>query len=107
MKIPELQAASLGKYFFILAERSQDIFWIRSADFRMQLYISPAYERITGRTRRSLYEDPSSWFKNVSPEDREFVDKEIDRVCNQAEMQDSYHLSYRVIRADGEQRWLQ
>jgi len=107
MKTPELQTAEFGKYFLNLAERSQDIFWIRSADFQEQLYISPAYEKITGRRRRSLYEDPSSWFRNIFQQDQEYVAKEIDHVCNQPGVQDSYHLSYRIIRADKEICWLQ
>ncbi len=107
MKIPELQAENFGKYFLNLAERSQDIFWIRSVDYQTQLYISPAYEHITGRSCRSLYEDPSSWIQHVSPEDKEFVEKEIDRFRNQPGLQDSYQLSYRIIRSDQEVRWLQ
>lgn len=108
MKIPELHAEHLGKYFFNLAERSQDIFWIRSADYKKQLYINPAYEKISGRSCRSLYDDPTSWIKNIAPEDKEYVQREVQRFCDQLEgMQDAYQLSYRIIRSDQEIRWMQ
>lgn len=107
MKIPDLQAEHLGKYFFNLAERSQDVFWIRSADYKAQLYINPAYERIWGQTCDSLYEDPSAWMQSVYHEDKSYVEQEIDRICHQPGVQDSYHLSYRIVRGDKEIRWIQ
>lgn len=107
MKIPELQAENFGKYFFNLAERSQDVFWIRSADYKTQIYVSPAYEKITGRNLHSLYEDPESWFKYIAPEDQDLVKRDMDRICKQPGIQDSYQWSYRIIRADQERRWVQ
>ncbi|HSW70471.1 MAG TPA: PAS domain-containing protein, partial [Gammaproteobacteria bacterium] len=103
MKIKE----NFGKYFFNLAERSLDIFWIRSADYKTQLYINPAYESISGRSCRSLYENPESWVRSVFSADQEYVIKEIDRICQKPGFQDSYQLSYRIVRPDETLRWIQ
>jgi GAF domain-containing protein len=39
-----------------MAENVEEMLWITDADFTRMLYVSPAYERITGRSCRSLYE---------------------------------------------------
>lgn len=107
MKMPDIQTAQLGRYFYKLAERSQDIFWIRSADYQQQIYISPAYETIFGRSCESLQEDPTGWMNYVIPEDIDEVRREIERTCHQPSVQDSYQLSYRIIRPDNTLRWIQ
>jgi PAS domain S-box-containing protein len=107
MEIPDLQAEHLGKYFFNLAERSQDVFWIRSADYKTQLYISPAYEKIWGKSCRSLYENPGSWMESVFSDDKAYVEKEIQRIHGEMGVQDSYHLSYRIVHSGQDIRWIQ
>jgi PAS domain S-box-containing protein len=56
--------------FSQLAEVSDEIFWMVSPDWRRLYYVSPAYETLVGRSRRSLYADPASWLSAVVPEDR-------------------------------------
>ena len=36
----KLQASEFEKCFYKLAQRSQDVFWMRSVDFQTQLYIA-------------------------------------------------------------------
>ena len=47
--------ANLSKYFYKLAEQSQDIFWVRDKDFATVLYINPAYEEISCAFRMPYY----------------------------------------------------
>ena len=47
--------------FQLLADHITDAFWIRSADMRVVHYISPAFERIWGRSAESLYTNPLRW----------------------------------------------
>jgi PAS domain S-box-containing protein len=81
-----------------LAENVHDIFY--KGD-RM-LYISPAYERIWGRTCEQLYAAPSSYLESVLPEDR--------LIAKQARQQtiagEFVEVEYRVRRPDGEVRWI-
>lgn len=107
MKIAALDASSLSKYFYMLAEKSRDVLWVRSPDYKMQLYLSPAYEEIWGRTRQSLYEDPDSWINTVFPEDRELVKNSIDSIFNNPAVEDTYTISYRIMRPNEELRWIQ
>jgi PAS domain S-box-containing protein len=85
-----------------LAETIEEVFWITDARRTRVIYVSPAYERIWGRSRQSLYADPGSWIDSVVPEDRERV-----RLATT-----TWHWSrqnveeYRVLRPDGEVRWI-
>ncbi|HEY6039271.1 MAG TPA: ATP-binding protein [Kofleriaceae bacterium] len=80
-----------------LAEAIDEAFWMRSADGRTIYYISPAYERITGRTRAALYKDASEWERSVHPGD-------LARVAAFYKETDPGSIEYRVVRPDGSVR---
>lgn len=84
-----------------LASTISEIFWLRSE--HEILYVSPAYERIVGRSRESLYDDPSSFLESVHPTDREFL-----RMANEREWQRGVpmDLEVRMVRDDGTTRWI-
>jgi PAS domain S-box-containing protein len=85
-----------------LAETVEDVFWINDLERRKVLYVSPAYEKIWGRTRQSLYDSPQGWLDAVHPDDRERVRQfvMIERTPKE------YDLEYRIDRPDGETRWI-
>ncbi len=84
-----------------LAENIQEVFWLTTPDKREMLYISPAYERVWGRTCKSLLESPFSWMDDIVPEDRE-------RVMQEVALQSSgqYNVEYRIRNPDGNLRWI-
>ena len=54
-----------------LAESVDDIFMlIQPGDPYSFVYVSPAYERLTGATVDELYEDPTNWLSVVHEEDQ-------------------------------------
>jgi PAS domain-containing protein len=44
-----------------MADNIQEVFWMIDAETRKTLYVNPAYETITGRSRASLKNDPLSY----------------------------------------------
>jgi len=86
-----------------LADNISDAFWIRSPDMREVHYISPAFERIWGRSVESLYADPQQWSDFILPEDRERV---LDAFAALTEDARSLDIEYRIVRPDGEIRWI-
>ncbi len=85
-----------------IAETIQEVFWITDTTKHQMLYISPAYERIWGRSCASLQSNPQNWLESIHPDDR-------DRVLQAATTQQvagSYDEEYRVIRPDGSLRWI-
>ncbi|NNM82067.1 MAG: PAS domain S-box protein [Burkholderiales bacterium] len=84
-----------------LAENIQEVFWLTTPDKHEMLYISPAYERVWGRSCKTLLESPSSWMEDIIPEDRE-------RVMREVALQSSgkYNVEYRIRNPDGKIRWI-
>ncbi|TAK08714.1 MAG: PAS domain S-box protein [Candidatus Manganitrophaceae bacterium] len=85
-----------------LAENIHEVFWIVERDPQRVLYISPAYEKIWGRTCQSLYEDPFSFLEAVHPEDRGELLASMEKQQNG----EGTELAYRVIHPDGSIRWV-
>jgi diguanylate cyclase (GGDEF)-like protein/PAS domain S-box-containing protein len=86
-----------------LADNITDAFWIRSPDMRVVQYVSPAFERIWGRSMKSLYTNPHQWVDFILPEDRARVSDAFAKFAEEAQRLD---IEYRIVRPDGEIRWI-
>ncbi|MEO5859088.1 MAG: PAS domain S-box protein, partial [Pyrinomonadaceae bacterium] len=86
-----------------LAENINDSFWIRSPDLNEIHYISPAFEKIWGRSLESVNATPHEWLNFILPEDREHVREAYERLMGSAPTID---IEYRIVRADDEVRWV-
>jgi len=84
-----------------LAENIDEVFWMKSAESRQIIYVSPAYEEIWERTCESLYEQPMSWLDAVHPQDYERV-----LAASQKQTEEKYGEEYRIVRSDGSIRWI-
>ena len=80
-----------------LAEAIDEMFWLRSVDGKTIYYMSPGYERITGRSLSLLREDPSDWLRSVHPDD-------LPRLRQFYKTTDRGSIQYRVVRPDGSVR---
>ncbi len=85
-----------------LAENIHEVFWMSDPHKHYMLYISPAYEKIWGRSCESLYQDPKSFVEAIHPEDRE----RLRTVLEQQARGERTDIVYRVIRPDGSSRWI-
>jgi PAS domain S-box-containing protein len=85
-----------------LAENIAEVFWMTDVDKKTIIYVSAAYETVTGRTCQSLYTSPTAWVEALHPDDREAVVKAV--FTKQAA--GTYDEIYRIIRPDGSTRWI-
>jgi diguanylate cyclase (GGDEF)-like protein/PAS domain S-box-containing protein len=84
-----------------LAENIQEVFWLVDRANWKVLFVSPAYERVWGRSCAELLADPASLIAAVHPADRpdgpspvqRFLDAEGDR-------------EFRIFTPDGQLRWI-
>ena len=84
-----------------IAENLDEVIWMTDEPKTRMEYISPAYERIWGRSCESLYAEPESWLDPILPEDRERVQAAL------AEQEKgAYDVVYRIHRPDGAVRWI-
>ncbi|PZW44914.1 PAS domain S-box-containing protein [Humitalea rosea] len=81
---------------------SPDVLWITDAAGTRVDYVSPAFERIWGAGCAALMGDASLWTRLVHPDDRDRV------AATRAgpSRADSIELEYRVVRPDGQERWI-
>lgn len=102
--------ADLGQatYFFrLFAEKMHAVFWVRDESLKRQIYVSPGYEKIWKRTRKSLYENPDSWMDTIHSDD-----KNIPSVQTRFQELDEtglgivYEKKYRIMMPDGAYRWV-
>ena len=88
--------------FRLIAETVEEVFWSADPSIGKMLYVSPAYERIWGRTCDSLYAQPKSFLDAIHPDDRSRV------LTNLAVQRDGlpFGHEYQVVRPDGDIRWV-
>lgn len=90
-----------------LAENIDSVFWIQSLETGENLYVSPAVEKITGQSRRVFIRDPEAFLDMVHPEDHDRVSRAFHRAKeNRFLPPDEYEVEYRIVKPDGEIRWL-
>ena len=86
-----------------LAENLREVFWLSSVDGHQIYFINSAYEDIWGRSCESLIAQPESWIDTVHPEDQEKVTANVKRQRHG----ESVEYEYRIVRPDGEIRWIE
>jgi PAS domain S-box-containing protein len=87
-----------------MAENIECVFWMRSAGQSRMLYVSPAYERVWGRSVASLYQQPVSFIDAVHPADRERVRASV--LQEHLPRPEEFEIEYRIVRPDGSIRWI-
>ena len=85
-----------------VAENISAVFWLSNPEATLLHYVSPAYEKIWGRSCDSLYAEPISWMDSVHPDDRERL-AEDERLQSVGGRHDH---TYRIVRPDGSLRWI-
>jgi PAS domain S-box-containing protein len=85
-----------------LAEHVQEAFWLYTPDQGRFTYVSPAYEKIWGRSPAHLYARPEAWLESIHPDDRERVEAALGN-----RRQGKYDETYRIVHPDGTTRWVQ
>lgn len=94
-------AVSSEEVFRQMAVHVQEIFWMMDARTRALLYVSPAYEKICGRSVERLCSSPKGYHEVVHPEDRERMEERFHVLPKQA-----FCEQFRIVRPDGAIRWL-
>ena len=101
-KQAEQALRSSEEKFRQLAENIREVFYIWNPAGNELLYVSPAYERIFGRSRESVYLSYSEWQDAIHPEDREHV---LSLTALRARGE-PLELEYRIRTPDGQVKWI-
>lgn len=100
-KMEEALRQSQGQLNSIL-NSLEDVVWSVGAQTGEILYYSPNAEDLYGRPASDFFSDLNLWFKVVHPADR---DRAV-AACEAMRETGSQDVEYRIIRPDGEVRWV-
>ena len=82
-----------------LAENINEVFWIIDPELKQVFYVSPAFQKIWGRTCEELYQNPRIWLESIDEEDRS-------KVRSSLESQSPWEMEHRIVRPDGTLCWV-
>jgi two-component system, NarL family, sensor histidine kinase UhpB len=85
-----------------MAETIEEVFWMASPPDKALLYVSPAYQRIWGRSCAKLETILRLWLDSILPEDLPQVRRHLVKMFRGATVE----MEYRIRRSDGELRWI-
>jgi PAS domain S-box-containing protein len=80
----------------------RDVVWSVAPEDHRFLYLNPATETVYGRKVGEFYEDPDLWLKAIHPDDRERVKASVSQLIRTG----SIDQEFRIVRPDGEIRWI-
>jgi PAS domain S-box-containing protein len=84
-----------------LAENVEEVFLLFDPQVNKVFYVSPAYEKVWGRSCESLYASPRSFLAGIHPDDRPIIAASLE-ISNRSRGE----WEYRVIRPNGTVRWV-
>ncbi|PVZ15372.1 PAS domain S-box-containing protein/diguanylate cyclase (GGDEF) domain-containing protein [Pseudomonas sp. URIL14HWK12:I9] len=79
------------------------VLWAFDWQLQQMIYVSPAYERIFGRSAGLLLADYNEWRNSIYPDDLDYAERSLAEVLERGSIEDR---EYRIIRADGQIRWV-
>src|SRR5260370_11092765 len=98
----ETSLSDSDERFHQMAENIQEVFWMIDAKSRKTLYLNPAYETITGRSRAALKEHPLSYEEIIHPDDRVQVLSKLEEATHTGDFDERF----RIVSPIGELRWV-
>ncbi|MFN8399477.1 MAG: PAS domain S-box protein [Anaerolineales bacterium] len=101
-KKAEEQLRSSEERFRLMAENIEEGFWITDPNSNEEIYLSPAIERIFGRSTTELLAKSFAFIDSVIPEDVPLVLTNMER----QKFGTATDMEYRIRRPDGSLRWI-
>ena len=100
-RLAEAALRNSEELFRQLAGNIPEVFWITDAAFKRLMYISPAFEKVWGRSAEPLYADLTPWLDAIHPGDN----ARVAAARRKAPFGD-YNEEFRIMWADGTMRWV-
>lgn len=100
-EVARLQARE--QLFDTLLASVNAVLWVLDWQTQRMIYVSPAYERIFRRPAAALLESFREWQNCIHPDDREYA---LNSLAEAREKGAIEKREYRIIRGDGQLRWL-
>jgi PAS domain S-box-containing protein len=100
-KLAEEMLQESEERFRQMAENVEEVLLLFDPQVNKVFYVSPAYEKVWGRSCESLYASPRSFLAGIHPDDRPIIAASLE-ISHRSRGE----WEYRVIRPDGTVRWV-
>ena len=100
-KLAEERLQESEERFRQLAENVEEVLLLFDLQVTKVFYVSPAYEKVWGRSCESLYANPRSFLEGIHPDDRPTIATSLE-LSNRSRGE----WEYRIIRPIGTVRWM-
>lgn len=84
------------------AEHLPFVVWMSTPEEHRLVFVNAAYEKVFGRSRDALQDNPNDWLAVIHPEDLTILND----VPDLKTVNESYQNQFRILRQDGSVRWL-
>jgi len=85
-----------------MADSIDEVFWLLDATTKKVVAVNRAYETVTGRSLESIESDPSSYEDLIHAGDRAHVLAKLENAVHSGHLDEEF----RIVRPDGEVRWV-
>ncbi len=85
-----------------MADSIDEVFWLLDAATKKVVAVNRAYETVTGRSLESIERDPSSYEDLIHAGDRAHVLAKLENAVHSGHFDEEF----RIVRPDGEVRWV-
>jgi len=85
-----------------MADSIDEVFWLLDASTKKVIAVNRAYETVTGRSLDSIARNPSSYVDLIHPGDRPHVLTRLETAVHSGRFDEEF----RIVRPDGEVRWV-
>ena len=103
-KLAEEQLRASEERFRQFADSVDDVFWMIEPDPVKVIYVNKAFSEIWGFSTGEVQANPQLWFDSIHPEDHEDIVAFRNWIGNDSS--DAYRGEYRIVRRDGDIRWI-
>ena len=86
-----------------ITENIKEVFFLIDSETDTIFYVSPAYEKVWGRSCESLYAEPQSWLLAIHPDD---CYRAMGTLETQFRTGEEFQEEYRIIRPDQSICWV-
>ena len=87
-----------------MTETIQDVFWISTPGIKEMIYVSPAYDKLWGKSTRQLYDTPRSFLDAIHQED---LTQYLSTIEAYHAKGIAYQCEYRILSNQASMRWIQ
>lgn len=102
IKIIESELKDSKDQLRLVADNISEVVWLRSTDNSSIIYVNSAFEDVWGISCEELYKNPLIFLETIYQADFD----QVFMAYKQYEASGNFDMCYRIVRSDGEVRWI-